>query len=122
MTRALSLASECIGIERKDLFRVASEDTGLVPDAFSARTVSFARSTQNIDLKIAGGPAAQAVANALAWADVYLLSRLDEQVVEDLGIIALAAPTEAARLARSAESLAIVSQADRAGATALEDD
>ena len=63
MTRALSLASECIGIERKDLFRVASEDTGLVPDAFSARTVSFARSTQNIDLKIAGGPAAQAVAD-----------------------------------------------------------
>lgn len=99
-----------------------SEVGGPLGPALSMLAANEGRSLPREARAHADGPAAQAVANALAWADVYLLSRLDEQVVEDLGIIALAAPTEAARLARSAESLAIVSQADRAGATALEDD
>lgn len=51
---------------------------------------------------------------ALAWADVYLLSALDPQVVEDLSMIPLARAGEAARLAAGSRSCTFLSQAELA--------
>ncbi len=58
-------------------------------------------------------PAAQKLVDALAWADIYLLSKLGQDLVEDLSMIALDRPEEARRLAAVAESCLIVSQADQ---------
>jgi hypothetical protein len=55
---------------------------------------------------------AQALARALAWADVYLLSELDSSLVDDLGIIALEHPREAGRLAGLSASCQVVSHAN----------
>lgn len=57
--------------------------------------------------------AARQVAATLAWADVYLSSGLDADLVEDLAIIPLARPDEARKLAASAASLIVASQAER---------
>ena len=57
--------------------------------------------------------AARQVAAALAWADVYLHSGLDADEVEDLGIIPLARPEEARKLAGSAASLTVLDHAER---------
>jgi hypothetical protein len=56
--------------------------------------------------------AARRLAQALAWADVYLLSALGEDDVEDLSIIALDRPEDARRLAALSGSCLVVSQAD----------
>lgn len=61
--------------------------------------------------------AARQVGKALAWADVYLLSDLDPELVEELSMIPLERPNEAGRLARLSGSCLIVSQADRCHAT-----
>jgi lactate racemase len=61
-------------------------------------------------------PAALQLANALAWADVYLLSSLEDQVVEDLSMIPLGGPNEARRLAGGAASCLFLSQAELARA------
>jgi hypothetical protein len=66
--------------------------------------------------------AASRVAAAVAWADVYLLSRLDPDVVEDVGMIPLDRPDEARRLTASADSCLVVSHADRVGASTAEDE
>ncbi len=44
-------------------------------------------------------PVAMAIAKALAWADLYLLSNLGEDAMEDLGFIPLNRPEEALKLA-----------------------
>jgi hypothetical protein len=67
-------------------------------------------------------PAAARLAEALAWADVYLYSRLDEQSVEDLGMIALSRPEEAARLAKASDSCLFLSRAEATRAVLAEDD
>ncbi|WP_169980608.1 lactate racemase domain-containing protein [Tautonia rosea] len=64
---------------------------------------------------------ALAIAEALAWADLYLLSALDDQLVDDLGMIALGSADEARRLAGGASSCVVLSQADRTRAQAVED-
>jgi len=56
--------------------------------------------------------AARQVARAVAWADVYLLSGLPEQDVEDLAMIALDRPEEARRLVASTGSCMLVSRAE----------
>ncbi|WP_435009864.1 lactate racemase domain-containing protein [Tundrisphaera lichenicola] len=56
---------------------------------------------------------ARALASAMAWADVYLHSRLDSDLVDDLGMIAVDRPEEARRLAANAASCTLLSQADR---------
>jgi nickel-dependent lactate racemase len=56
--------------------------------------------------------AARQVARAVAWADVYLLSALGQDHVEDLSIVALDRPEEARRLVASASSCVVVSRAD----------
>lgn len=57
-------------------------------------------------------PAAWQLARALAWADVYLLSSLGEDVTEDLAMIPLGRPEEARRLAAASASCLLLSQAD----------
>ena len=57
--------------------------------------------------------AARQLAATLAWADVYLHSRLDPDLVEDLAIIPLGRATEATKLAGSAASLIVVNRAER---------
>ncbi len=59
---------------------------------------------------------ARQVAQALAWADVYLLSRLGSNDVEDLSMIPLDRPEEARRLANVSGSCLLVSHADLARA------
>jgi lactate racemase len=66
-------------------------------------------------------PAARQLARVLAWADVYLLSALEADQVEDLAMIPLGRPAEALRLAVAADSCLIVSQADRTRADVAED-
>jgi len=58
-------------------------------------------------------PAALRVAQALAWADVYLLSALPDQEVEDLGMIPLGRPEEARRLVAISSSSLFLGHADR---------
>ena len=56
---------------------------------------------------------AEALARVLGWADVYLLSGLAPDVVEDLSMIALERPEEVRRLASRASSCLVVGHADR---------
>jgi hypothetical protein len=65
--------------------------------------------------------AALAIAEALAWADIYLLSGLDDQLVDDLAMVALGSADEARRLASSASSCLVLSQADRTRPRVIED-
>jgi hypothetical protein len=51
---------------------------------------------------------------ALDWADVYLLSDLDPQVVEDLSMVPLGKASEATRLAAGGQSCIVLSQAELA--------
>lgn len=66
-------------------------------------------------------PAARQIARALAWADVYLLSALGREDVEDLGMIALDRAEEARRLAAVCGSCLVLSQADLARAAVAGD-
>jgi lactate racemase len=56
--------------------------------------------------------AGRRLAQVLAWADVYLLSALDGQVVEDLSMVPLNRLEDARRLAAASSSCLLVSQAD----------
>jgi hypothetical protein len=56
---------------------------------------------------------AHQLASALAWADVFLLSLLPEQVVEDLCLVALDSPEQARRLVARSDSCSFVSHADQ---------
>jgi hypothetical protein len=58
-------------------------------------------------------PAAKIIAEALGWADVYLHSAVDSDLIEDLALIPLDRPSEALKLASHAPSVILVSQADR---------
>ena len=53
----------------------------------------------------------------LAWADVYLLSGLDREIVEDLSMVPLDHVDEARRLVAKSPSVIVVSQADLTRAT-----
>ncbi len=64
-------------------------------------------------------PAAQ-LAHALNRHKVYLLSRLDPSVVEDLDVIPIAGPDELLRLARQHRSCLLLSNAPYVTATAAE--
>lgn len=57
--------------------------------------------------------AARRIAAAVAWADVYLHSNLDDQLVDDLGMIALDRPEDARKLAARAASSIFLGQAER---------
>jgi hypothetical protein len=55
-------------------------------------------------------------------ADVYLLSALADDLVEDLGMIPLSRPAEALRLAAASDSCLVVSQADRTRAVVIDEE
>ena len=64
-------------------------------------------------------PAADAIARAAAWADVFLASALDPQTVEDLGMTPLERPDQARRLVAQAYSCTFVDRAEIARARAI---
>ncbi|HEV3164433.1 MAG TPA: lactate racemase domain-containing protein, partial [Isosphaeraceae bacterium] len=66
-------------------------------------------------------PAARQLAQALAWADVYLLSSLDEDDVDSLGMIPLGRPEEARKLVAVSSSCIFLSEAERTRAEVEED-
>lgn len=55
---------------------------------------------------------AERILKAQSSADIYLLSNLDDDLVERLGIIPLASPNEASRLTRAADSCHVISPAE----------
>ena len=65
--------------------------------------------------------AARRIAEATAWADVYLHSALDPDLVEDLAMVPLDRPEEARKLAGSAPSVILLGQADRTRAVVAEE-
>jgi hypothetical protein len=66
--------------------------------------------------------AARRVAQALAWADVFVLSGLDTELVEELSMVPLENPEQARRLVAKSGSCSFVSQAELTRATVREDD
>jgi hypothetical protein len=58
--------------------------------------------------------AATQIAKALDWMNVYLVSRLDPQLVEDLFMIPLSGPEEVARLIVGNETCAVIAGAQHA--------
>ena len=56
--------------------------------------------------------AARRLAHALAWADVFVLSGLAPDLVEDLSLFALEQPEQARRLVAKSGSCSFVSQAE----------
>jgi hypothetical protein len=67
-------------------------------------------------------PAARRIAEATAWADVYLHSALDPDLVEDLGLIAVDRPEEARKLAATAPTCILIAQADQTRALVAGED
>jgi hypothetical protein len=68
-------------------------------------------------------PAARSLARALAWADVFLYSQLDPQIVEDLSLVALERPEQTRRLVAGSRSATFVCHAEltRADVSSAED-
>ena len=66
--------------------------------------------------------AARQIAESTARADVYLHGGLESDVVEDLGMVSLDRPEEARKLAASAPSVILISQADRTRAVVAAED
>ena len=74
-------------------------------------------------IRAAGPPdlrAATQIAKALDWANVYLLSRQDANVVEDLYMLPLADTTEAKRVIDDDESCVVIAEAHRVAASVNE--
>ena len=65
---------------------------------------------------------ARRLAQALAWADVFVLSGLATELVEDLSLIALDNPEQARRLITKSGSCSFVSQAELTRAVVREED
>ena len=65
---------------------------------------------------------ARRLAQALAWADLFVFSDLEPQVVEDLSIAALERPEQARRLVAISSSSSFVSQAELTHADVTDDD
>jgi hypothetical protein len=59
---------------------------------------------------------AQQMARAMAWADIYLLSSLDPELVESSSLIVLDRPEEVRRLVAVSRSCIFLSQAELARA------
>ncbi len=66
-------------------------------------------------------PLALGLLAALDWADVYVLSRLDPDGVEGLGLVPFERPEEGARLAARSRSCLLVGRAERVRAQAADD-
>ncbi len=62
------------------------------------------------------------IAEAVAWADIFLYSGMDRELVEDLSMVALEKPEQARRLVAQCRSATFVSAADWTRARAQGDD
>ena len=78
-------------------------------DAADSRTFSQALRGHESDADSVSG---RLLAQVLAWADVYLLSGLDPQSVEDLSMVPLDRDRDAVRLVAAARSCILMSQAE----------
>jgi len=78
-------------------------------DAADSRTFSQALRGHESDADSVSG---RLLAQVLAWADVYLLSGLDRESVEDLSIVPLDRDRDAVRLVAAARSCILMSQAE----------
>lgn len=92
-----------------------------VPPSDGIRLISESRSPRDAlrPLREMAPPdllAATRIAKGIDWTNVYLLSRLDPQLVEDLCMIPLDSPAEAARLIEGDEPCAVISGAQHASA------
>ena len=65
---------------------------------------------------------ARSIALAISHAEVYLLSRLDPSLVEDLGMIPLETPSQAQKLLDANPSCVVLSPAERMRAQVSEGD
>ncbi len=65
--------------------------------------------------------AARALAGALAWADVYLLSALKADDVEDLAMVPMERAEEVRRLVATSRSCVVLSQAELTAVTVLDE-
>jgi lactate racemase len=65
---------------------------------------------------------ASRIAAAVSWADVFLYSGMDRDLVEELSIVPVEKPEQARRLVAQCRSALVVSQADRTCARAQEDE
>jgi hypothetical protein len=65
---------------------------------------------------------AHQLAASLAWADIFLLSALSSQVVEDMFSVALETPEQARRLVAQSASCLFVSRADLTSAVVSNED
>ncbi len=72
---------------------------------------------KDADFHIAGR-----IAEAVAWADVFLYSGLDRELVEDLSMASLEKPEQARRLVAQGRSASFVSVADWTRALVKEDE
>ena len=68
MTRALNVVSECLGIDRRELFQQAAESNGMVPDAFTPRIESAMRTVRDTELGLAGENSAREAGEFIAKA------------------------------------------------------
>jgi hypothetical protein len=57
--------------------------------------------------------AAHRLAHALSWADLFVLSGLDPNILDDLSMVAIDNPERARRLVAKCGSCSFVSQAER---------
>jgi hypothetical protein len=78
-------------------------------DAADSRAFSQALRGHESDIDSVSG---RLLAQVLAWADVYLLSGLDPQSVEDLSMVPLDRDRDAVRLVAAARSCILISQAE----------
>lgn len=95
-----------------------------VPDQSLSRAMAGAESSGRRRGSRARGSDARVVeelAETTAFAKVYLLSRLDDDVVEELGFVPVAAPEEIERLAKGRERCILLANAHLAVGTAAED-
>lgn len=95
---ALSRAQGCPGPSLQRLMSL--EDMKQAPAALKAHDDD------------ADSVAGRRLARVLSWADVYLLSGLDRQVVEDLSMVHLERPDEARRLVARSNSCIVVNRAE----------
>ena len=65
---------------------------------------------------------ASRIAEAVSWADVFLYSAMDRELVEDLSMVALEKPEQARRLVAQCRSATFVSAADWTRASAEGED
>jgi len=113
---ATGLATACRLVQRGGKIVVLSRATGNIGPSLRRLIDTDVPQVRAAALKGHEGDddflAAHRLAHALAWADVYVLSGLAPDLVEDLSLFALEQPEQASRLVAQSGSCSFVSQAE----------